>query len=135
MKSPPITVTRLDLQRLESHLETAAIRTLPGSSLLREELKRAKVVESEKVRPDIVTMNSTVRFVEEQSNSVYELTLVYPPQAGTPGTVSVFAPAGSALLGLSVGQSIEWQVPGGRQLRLRVDAVLSQPEALKEYHR
>ncbi len=135
MNSPPITVTRLDLKRLESHLETAAVRSLPGSSLLREELMRATVVESELVRPNIVTMNSTVRFVDEQTKAVFELTLVYPPQAGTPGTVSVFAPAGSALLGLAVGQSIKWQVPGGRLLQLRVDAVLSQPEALKEYHR
>lgn len=135
MKSPPITVTRLDLQRLESQLETAAVRTLPGSDLLREELERAKVVEPEAVRPDIVTMNSTVRFVDERTNSEFELMLVYPPQAGAPGTVSVFAPAGSALLGLAVGQSIKWQVPGGHQLQLRVDAVVSQPEALKEFHR
>ena len=35
--------------------------------------------------------------------SVYHLTLVFPQDAGKDGTVSVLAPVGSALLGLSVG--------------------------------
>jgi len=37
--------------------------------------------------------------------------------------VSVLAPVGSALLGLAIGQSIDWNAPGGRKLRLRVTAV------------
>lgn len=135
MNTPPITITRLDLERLERHLDSDTVRALPGCGLLREELMRANVVDPEEIGDDIVTMNSTARFVDEQANKAYELTLVYPEQAGTPGTVSVFAPVGSALLGLSVGQSIKWQVPGGRQLRLRVVAVLNQPEAQQQYHR
>ena len=35
----------------------------------------------------------------------------------------MLAPVGSALLGLSIGQSIDWTAPGGRKLRLRVTAV------------
>lgn len=135
MNTPPITITRLDLERLERHLDSDKVRALPGSGVLQEELARANVVEPEEIGSDIVTMNSTARFVDEQANKAYELTLVYPDQAGTPGTVSVFAPVGSALLGLSVGQSIRWQVPGGRQLRLRVVSVPSQPEAQRQYHR
>jgi regulator of nucleoside diphosphate kinase len=135
MNEPPITITRLDLERLERHLDSDAVRASPGSNLLREELARANVVEPEEISHDIVTMNSTARFLDEQANKAYELTLVYPNQAGAPGTVSVFAPVGSALLGLSVGQSINWQGPGGRQLRLRVVAVLNQPEAQQQYHR
>lgn len=135
MNEPPITITRLDLERLERHLDSDTVRALPDSALLREELARANVVEPEEIGHDVVTMNSTARFLDEQANKAYELTLVYPNQAGTPGTVSVFAPVGSALLGLSVGQSIKWQGPGGRQLRLRVVAVLNQPEAQQLYHR
>jgi regulator of nucleoside diphosphate kinase len=74
-------------------------------------------------------MNSTVRFVDEGEYKAYELRLVYPNQAGQPGTVSILAPVGSALLGLSVGQTIRWQVPGGRDLQLRVVSVVSQPES------
>ncbi|HNP36857.1 MAG TPA: nucleoside diphosphate kinase regulator [Woeseiaceae bacterium] len=135
VKSTPITITRLDLERLERLLETESIRALPGAGMLREELGRANVVEPEEIGPDIITMNSTARFVNERTNTAYQMTLVYPNEAGTPGTVSVIAPVGSALLGLSIGQTINWQVPGGRQLRLRVVAVTSQPEAQKQFHR
>ncbi len=34
---------------------------------------------------------------------------------------------GAALLGLSVGQSIEWPLPGGRVTRLKVTAITAQP--------
>ena len=58
------------------------------------------------------------------------MTLVYPSATfGTEGRVSILAPIGGALLGLSVGDSIEWPVPGGRSRRLRVMAVRYQPEA------
>jgi regulator of nucleoside diphosphate kinase len=41
--------------------------------------------------------------------------------------VSILAPLGSALLGLSVGQRIDWPVPGGRTARIRILEVVSQP--------
>ena len=80
-------------------------------------------------------MNSTIRFVDETSKAETQLTLVYPVAAGAPGTVSVLAPVGSALLGLSVGQTISWPMPGGRTAELRVLEVLRQPEAMGEFHR
>lgn len=135
MSMPPITITQRDYGRLERLLDTESVRALPGSSLLREELNRATVVEPEEIGANFVTMNSTVRFVDEKANTAYQLTLVYPDQAGTPGSVSVFAPVGSALLGLEVGQTIAWQVPGGRQLNLRVVSVINQPESKKQFHR
>jgi hypothetical protein len=41
--------------------------------------------------------------------------------------VSILAPLGSALLGLSVGQQIDWPVPGGRMARIRILGVVSKP--------
>jgi regulator of nucleoside diphosphate kinase len=128
MEIPPITITRQDFEQLEKHLDSDAVSQLPGSAMLYEELMRANVVEPEDIGPDIVRMNSIVGFLDEQSRMSHQLTLVYPDQAGAPGTVSVFAPAGSALLGLAVGQSITWQIPGGRQLKLSVVSVNNQPE-------
>jgi len=129
MNSPAIFVTEQDLARLEDLLESESARMLPGIDMLTAELSRATVVSSEEIAPDVVTMNSTVRFVDESEFKAYELQLVYPHQAKTPGTVSILAPVGSALLGLSVGQTIRWQVPGGRDIRLRVVSVVSQPES------
>ena len=47
----------------------------------------------------------------------------------------VFIERGSALLGLRVGDSIDWPMPGGRSARLHVLAVRYQPEAAGELHR
>lgn len=132
---PPIVVSSLDLERLERILESESYRRLPGIEALRRELDRATIVEPTEVPPGVVTMNSTVRFVDDSTGSTYELTLVYPEAGGPSNTVSVLAPVGSALLGLSVGQSISWQVPGGRRLQLRILEVVYQPEAMGQYHR
>ncbi len=133
---PKITVTSLDLERLDRLLNDPAYGDLPGVDALWQELERADVVEPTEVPPNVVTMNSTVRFVEEGTGKEYEMTLVYPRDAdGTPTKVSILAPVGAALLGLSEGQSIEWTRPGGGVIRLRVLKVVYQPEAEKEYHR
>jgi regulator of nucleoside diphosphate kinase len=64
------------------------------------------------------------------------LTLVYPRDAdGSAHKVSVLAPVGSALLGLRVGETIDWPMPGGRSARLQVLAIRYQPEAAGELHR
>jgi regulator of nucleoside diphosphate kinase len=47
--------------------------------------------------------------------------LVYPAQADVEaGRISVLTPIGTALLGLSAGQSIEWQTRDGRRQALTV---------------
>jgi regulator of nucleoside diphosphate kinase len=132
---PPITVSSLDLQRIEALLESDSYKNLPGIAALEAELHRANIVEPNEVPPGLITMNSKVRFIDEATDGEYGLTLVYPNSNNPPGAVSILAPVGSALLGLSVGQSIAWQVPGGRELRLRVLEVIYQPEASGEYHR
>ncbi|RCX33193.1 nucleoside diphosphate kinase regulator [Thioalbus denitrificans] len=133
---PPITVTSLDLERLERLLESPVHEDNAVAQELQEELNRARVVEPRAVPPEVITMHSTTRFVDEVTGAEHELTLVYPHEAdGTPGQVSVLAPVGSALLGLSAGQRIDWPLAGGRSTRLRVLAVVRQPESLGEYHR
>jgi regulator of nucleoside diphosphate kinase len=132
---PSIILSSLDEARLASLLDSKEAKQLPGIDALMDEIDRATVVEPDEVPSDVVTMNSTVRFADDASGAEYRLTLVYPRQAGSAETVSVLTPVGSALLGLSVGQSIEWQVPGGRRLNLRVLEIVRQPEAMGEYHR
>ena len=66
----------------------------------------------------------------------HELALVYPRDAdGSADKVSILAPVGSALLGLRVGDAIDWPMPGGRSARLHVLAIRYQPEAAGELHR
>lgn len=132
--TPSITITRLDMQRLE-HLLDSLDEFGPAAVALQAELDRAEVVGHDQVPAGVVTMNSRVHCREEGSGKDYHLTLVYPQDAGGEGKVSVLAPVGTALLGLSVGQDIDWPVPGGKQLKLTLLAVEYQPEAAGEYAR
>ncbi|MBL0694365.1 nucleoside diphosphate kinase regulator [Comamonas sp. JC664] len=129
-------VTETDLERLRQVVDhNGGGRTAEFAEALDAELTRARVVASEAVPPDVVTMNSTVVFEDEQSGERREVTLVYPRDASSDnGRISVLAPIGSALIGLSVGQSITWPLPGGRSKRLRIVAVPYQPEAAGHYH-
>lgn len=132
---PPLLISRLDYERLEALLEQPVARGLDLDALTGE-LERADIVEPSQMPGDVITMNSTARFRDETSGHEHELTLVYPKDAdGSPDKVSILAPVGSALLGLRVGATIEWPVPGGRMARLRVLAIQYQPEAAGELHR
>ena len=131
--APSLILTRLDVQRLENLIDSQDDST-PGIQALQAELDRAEqVVGHEEVPEGVVTMNSRVHCREESSGKDYHLTLVYPKDAGVEGTVSVLAPMGSALLGLQVGQHIDWPAPGGKTLKLTLLAVEYQPEAAGEY--
>jgi len=78
---PAITVTRLDLQRLERLLDSLEDFG-PGAVALQAELDRAEVVSHEEVPAGVVTMNSRVHCRETSSGKDYHLTLVYPQDAG-----------------------------------------------------
>lgn len=132
---PSITLSSLDVERIERLLEDAAYRDFPGREQIEAEIDRATVVDPKDIPQGVVTMNSRVRFKEEDSGREHELELVYPRDASGEGRISVFAPVGSALLGLAVGESIEWPLPGGRTGRLRIIDVIYQPEAAGEYFR
>ncbi len=128
MKQTPITVTRADFEHLKELLDKTDTGNLPYIDALLTEIERADVVESAEVAKTVVTMNSTVVFVNETVGSEHKLKLVYPADAGQSNTISVLAPIGCALIGLSVGQSIEREMPNGRQMCFRVKEVLDQPE-------
>jgi regulator of nucleoside diphosphate kinase len=133
---PPITVSSLDLERLEALLQRLPFERRQELEHLEAELRRANIVEPQEVPPTLVTMNSTVRFADEATGKEFERTLCYPHgMDGTPGKVSVFAPVGSALLGLSLGQHIDWELPGGGTMRVRIIEIVYQPERSGELNR
>ena len=130
---PAITVSERDLDRLEAML-AGLPGNQPGLEALRIELDRAQVALSEAMPPNVVTMNSRVRFAIEPAGKEVEMTLVYPRDfTGRPAQLSVAAPAGIAMLGLAVGQHIEWCVPGGQIVRARILDIPFQPERSGDY--
>lgn len=132
MNRPSLMLTTQDARRLEALLQGAAGRASPMAALLEEELVRADVVDDADIGAGVVTMNSRVVCEDVDSGERHEIELVYPHEADAArGRVSVLAPVGAALLGLSTGDAIAWPVPGGRTLQMRVVAVPFQPEAAR----
>ena len=133
---PQIVLTSQDLERLETLLESLPAHSVPGSAELLAELERAEIVEPEQIPPSVVTMNSTVRFSMDSSGEEFCLTLVYPKDVdGTGDKISVLAPVGSALLGLSTGDEIEWPRPGGGTIKVRIEEIVYQPEREGKFYR
>jgi regulator of nucleoside diphosphate kinase len=133
---PKIVISSLDAERLESLLMSLPDHAFPGKDELEEELARAEIVDPAEVPPNVVTMNSTVRFKIESSSKEFHMKLVYPNDAdASGGTISILAPVGSALLGLSKGDEIEWPKPGGGVLKVRIEEVTYQPERTGMYRR
>ena len=131
---PAITVSSRDLERLEAVLATLPFDA-PVRTQLQAELDRADVVEPAQVPPNVVTMNSVVRFGTGDGES-FERTLVYPRDAqGDSAKVSVLAPVGAAMLGLTVGDAIEWPGPGGEPIAVHVSELVYQPERAGDLHR
>ena len=130
MFRPNLTVSTHDARRLEALLQGETGRGAPMAGLLEQELARATLVEPTQVPADVVTMHSRVVCADDTSGERHEVELEYPHEADADlGRISILAPVGTALLGLAVGDAIDWPVPGGRTTRVRVMAVPYQPEA------
>jgi len=131
-----IQITAADHQRLSDLIDTwPDIRDLEAAEALADELARAEIVPAETIAGNVVTMNSRVVFEDQETAARREVWLVYPQESDVErGRISVLAPIGSALLGLAVGETIEWPFPRGQVRRLRVVEVVYQPEQAGDFH-
>lgn len=120
-KKPAISMLRQDHERL-----TLFAEKMPEGALADEilaELDRARVVSDKAISADVIRMGTTVRYSSDAGED-RTVTLVYPGEADiATGKISVLTPIGVALIGLSVGQSIDWTARDGRVHRLKVESV------------
>ena len=125
------TITRPDRDRL-IEVTRAKGNTLRWAMFiddLRRELSRARVVEPTRVAPDVVTMGSTVRFLDLRNDRREVYTLVYPDDADLgAGKLSVLSPLGTTLLGTRAGEVVSVHGAAGPRT-IKVESILHQPEA------
>ncbi|RPI04798.1 MAG: nucleoside diphosphate kinase regulator [Ignavibacteriae bacterium] len=101
---------------------------------LRRELDRARVVPSEDIPEDVVTMHSQAILTDLNTGEKVECTLVFPGNADfDKNKISILAPVGTAIIGCRVKDIIDFEVPAGRT-RLRIERILYQPEAAGDLH-
>ena len=121
---PPITISARDAEKLR-HLADAAAEAYPATAdFLSRELDCASICPADRSMRNVVMMESEVSFRDDISGHVRTMTLVYPEAADVGASrISVLTPIGAALIGLSAGQTIEFQTPSGGWRSLTVTDV------------
>lgn len=113
---------------LLTEADFANLSLLQPHASLQRLLEKAKVVASDEMPPDVVTMNTQVVLRDERSGERRVVRVVFPGDADpAAGLISVLEPLGVQLLGASSGHVVECDLPDGAH-RLRVEEVLYQPE-------
>ena len=125
-RKPPIVIGSQDHERLGLLAASASERFEAVSAELMAELDRARVMPQAKLAAGIVRMGSTVTF-RTGEDAPKTVTLVFPAKADIEkGRISILTPIGTALIGLSEGQSIGWIDRQGRRHELTVETVSQQ---------
>ncbi len=136
MENKSIYITEFDLERLKKLLWDAQFTQYRKSEYLEKlqmEITRAIVVSPHDIPSNVITMNSIVRLKDIDTGEEETYTLVFPEDSDLEhGKISVLAPIGTAMLGYTVGDIFEWDVPAGKR-RLQVKQVLYQPEAAGDF--
>nr|WP_321274046.1 nucleoside diphosphate kinase regulator [uncultured Vibrio sp.] len=126
-ESNPIYISNIDINRI-----TAMLDKMPSVAAelvkLEEELDRAIVLEPEEMPDNVVRMNSTVEFKFSGDEKILTRTLVYPQDLKSSDDISIFAPVGSALIGLSIGQKLDWPMPNQQTKTIEIVNVTFQSE-------
>nr|PZN85982.1 MAG: nucleoside diphosphate kinase regulator [Pseudomonadota bacterium] len=123
---PEIVVSQVDQQRLTVLAMDALNRAPDVATELIAEMERARVVEE--VPPSVVQMGSIVTYRDDE-NRERRVQLVFPGQADIgAGKISILTPIGTALIGLSEGQSIAWTARDGKVRHLTVLKVENPPK-------
>ena len=122
-RKPSITVARSDYERLLLLAESFSARNAKVADELQAELDRARIVADGRIATNVIRMGSTARFTSDLGNA-RSVTLVFPGDADiSQEKVSILTPIGVALLGLSVGQSMDWTARDGTVHHLTVQSV------------
>lgn len=122
-RKPKITLGRTDHEILTRLAEAAHFNNAVVCDELLSELDRARVVSDARLGDDLIRMGSRVQY-QTETGDVRNVVLVYPAEADiSAGRISILTPIGTALIGLTTGQSIDWCARDGRVHRLVVHNV------------
>ncbi|WP_380873009.1 nucleoside diphosphate kinase regulator [Sphingomonas sp. DBB INV C78] len=123
-EKPPIRMIDAEADKLATLAMSVETRLPQVAELLLAEIDRAELHAADAMPADVVTMLSTVEFVDEGSGAVRTVSLVWPADADiAAGRISILTPVGAGLIGLSAGQAIRWPDRDGHERRLRITRV------------
>lgn len=128
--------TKLNAERISKYFSSSNIinsRDRNNWEVLCRKVSKGEIVDSCKIRPDIVTINSRVQLKDLDTKKEILITLVFPDDANIEqGKLSILSPMGTAILGYSQGDVIKWEAPSGIR-HIRIVKIHYQPEAAGDY--
>ena len=133
MNSMPVVITDQDMRRIRRVLKSSSAPVL-GDSLaeLARSLKRAVQVRSDRIRADVVTLDSRLSIEDPDTGCLNQYTLVLPGELDVDrdgDRLSVLEPLGWEILGRREGDLVQFRVPGNGWGLARIRWIHFQPEA------
>ena len=123
IRLPAIVIGEDDLEALHRLADQARGHLAAAATQLLTELERARIIAQDKLPAKTVRMGSIVTFTTDDGQA-RTAELVFPDLADIAADrISILTPVGAALIGVSTGQTIDWQAPDGRRRSLTVIAV------------
>lgn len=84
---------------------------------LSDELNRAIVIKENELNKKIIRIGSQIEFLIVKTQKKMDIQLVLPTESNfKQQKISIFAPLGTALIGFSEKDEVEWEMPGGKIL-------------------
>jgi len=104
----------------------------PCVKKIKDKLKKAKVIESREIKPDVITMNTRFRLKNLGNGARNEFILVFPDQrAPEKNQVSIFDFLGTEVFCNTVGEVVP---SANRDCFYLIENIIYQPEAAGDYH-
>ena len=129
-------LTKTDRERLRKVIECRPMNSPAEEQcmrVIREYVAKLKPIDSKKVRPDVVTMNSRVCLRNIGNGKKKIVSLVYPDESGkSDDRLSILSPLGSQVLGCSIGNVVKG-FPFDDDYYM-IEKILYQPEASGDFN-
>jgi regulator of nucleoside diphosphate kinase len=131
-------ITKYDYLRLKELIDVARMFDAGAfqESLdrLNTALDRSKIVNSEEVPSDVITMNSKLKLVNKNTGETNIVQLVFPSDTSkSENALSILTPLGTVLLGQWKSGVVELDNNGQMESYL-IEEILYQPESSGDYH-
>jgi len=127
-------VTKFDFERIQKILDTLQSEEYANSvRKLKAKFKKAKLVNPEDIKPNIITMNSQFVLRNLGNGIKYNYSLVFPHEADyLRNKISILDAIGAEILSLEVGAVIHSLENG--DIYYLIEHITYQPEAAGDYY-
>jgi regulator of nucleoside diphosphate kinase len=127
-------VTKYDYERIQKVLSFInPFDYYQSIEKLKQKFKKAKLIDSKKIKPTVITMNSRFRLKNLGNGSKREFVLVFPSDSDPKSNkISIFDDIGAEIFAHEKGEVVRFN--NGEDAYYMIEDIIYQPEAAGDYH-